>query len=110
MLPLYVPAARAAELTLTVKLDGVVLFRLALVASQFEPEVTVTVKPTPAVPDALLMVRDWAAGLEPCCAVKVNDVGDTVTFPELPPPLVLTVNVTGTVWITPLALKETVAL
>ena len=75
MLPLYVPAARAEELTLTVKVDGVVLFALALVTSQMEPEVTCTVKPTPAVPDALLMEMDWAPGLEPCCDVKVSERG-----------------------------------
>src|SRR5258708_6644351 len=110
MLPLYVPACMAEELTLTVKVEGVVLLVLALVVSQLEPEVTCTVKPTPAVPDALFTETDWAPGLDPCCTVKVSEVGDTVMFPLLPPPLVLTVSDTGTVWIWPLALKEMVAL
>ena len=99
MLPLYVPAANELELTLTLKEYGVVGFALALVDSQLPPLVVVgvTVKPTPAVPEALLTEMDWAPGLDPDCELKVSDVGDTVTFPVLPPVEVLTLSDTPTV-------------
>ena len=83
------------ELTLTVNEDGVVALAAALVESHGEPAVTCTVKVTPLAPDALVTLMVWAPGLEPCAVVKASVVGDTVTFPELPLPLV-TVNVTGT--------------
>jgi hypothetical protein len=47
--------------------------------------------------------------LDPEGAVKVRLVGETLTFPPVPPDVVTT-NETPTVWITPLALKEMVAL
>ena len=96
MLPVYELACNRFELTLTVKEAGAVLLALALVESQLEPAVTCTVKVTPAEPEALLTLMDWAPGLDPGCAVKVSEVGDTVTFPVLPPE-VLTVSVTPTV-------------
>ena len=66
--------------------------------SQWSPAVTCTVKTTPAGPDALVYVdRSGLPGWIPVASIKVSEVGDTVTFPELPPPLVVTVNVTGTV-------------
>ena len=86
------------ELMLTVNgFNGVVL-EVTLVESQLPPLVVVgvTVKETPAEPEALDTLTVWAAGLDPCCAVKVSEVGDTVTFPVLPPPELFTVSVTPT--------------
>ena len=83
------------ELTLTVNEDGVEALAAALVESHGEPAVTCTVKVTPLAPDALATLILWAPGLEPCAVVNASVVGDTVTFPELPLPLV-TVKVTGT--------------
>src|ERR1035441_986459 len=95
MLPVYEPAANALELTLTVKgLNGVVPVA-TLVESQRPPLVVlgVTVKVSPAVPEALVTMRFWFAGLDPCNAVKASEAGATVTFP----PAALTVSVTPTV-------------
>src|ERR1035441_561649 len=86
MLPEYVLAASTLELTLIVKVAGVVFKALALVDSHVPPAVTCVVKVTPAAPAALLTLTVWAAGLDPCAAAKVSSVGDTVTFPVVPPP------------------------
>ena len=48
------------------------------------------------MPEALVTLTFWAAGLDPCCAVKVSEVGDGVTFPVLPPLELVTVSVTPT--------------
>ena len=84
------------ELTLTVNGFNGVVPELTLVESQLPPLVVVgaMVKVTPAEPEALDTETFWVAGLDPCCAVKVSDVGDTVTFPVLPP--LFTVSVTPT--------------
>ena len=93
MLPLYGPAGKALELTLTTKVDGVVLLPLGLTDSQLP--VTCVVKVTPEAPEALVTLMDWAAGLDPAGDVKLSEVGDTVTFPVLPG--VVTLSVTPTV-------------
>jgi hypothetical protein len=84
------------ELTLTVNGFNGVVPELTLVESQLPPLVVVgaIVKVTPEEPEALDTETFWAAGLDPCCAVKVSEVGDTVTFPVLP--LEFTVSVTPT--------------
>src|ERR1035441_8880323 len=86
MLPEYVLASSVLELTLIVKLAGVVLLTLALVDNQVAPAVTCVVKGIPAAPAALFTLTVWAAGLDPRAAAKVSCVGDTVTFPVVPPP------------------------
>src|ERR1019366_914138 len=110
MVPEYVLAASALELTLIVKAAGVVLVALALVDSQAPPAVPCVVKVTPAAPAALLTLTVLAAGLDPCVAAKVSRVGDTVTFPAVPPPELFTVSVTSRVCTTLLAEKEMVAV
>ena len=83
---------------------------MALVDRKLEPDVTCTVKATPVEPEALDTETFWAAGLDPCCAVKVSEVGDGVTFPVLPPLELVTVSVTPRFDGTPLALKGTLAV
>jgi hypothetical protein len=81
---------------------------LALVDNHVPPDVVVgvTVKVTGADPEALLIVSDCTGSEpEPACPEKLRLVGFAVTLPP-PPPEVLTVNVTGTVWMKLLALKE----
>ena len=97
MLPLYVPTDKEFELTLTVKGFNGVAPEVTFVESQLPPLVVVgaIVKVIPEAPEALDTETFCAAGLDPCCEVKVREVGDTVTFPVLPLEL-LTVNVTGT--------------
>src|ERR1035438_3126207 len=110
ILPEYVLAVSKLELTVIVKVAGVVLLALALVDNQAAPAVTCVVKETPAAPAALLTLTVLAAGLDPCDAAKVSKVGDTVTFPVLPPPELFTVSVTFRVCTTLLAEKEMVAV
>src|SRR5271157_3977293 len=74
MLPEYVLAASALELTLIVKVAGVVLLTPALVDSQAAPAVTCVVKGIPAAPAALVTLTVAAAGLDPCVAAKVSAV------------------------------------
>jgi hypothetical protein len=97
-------------LTLIVKVAGVVFVALALVDSQVAPAVTCVVKVTPAAPAALVTLTVVALGLDPCVAAKVSTVGDTVTFPVVPPPELFTVSVTFTVCTTLLTEKEMVAV
>ena len=110
MLPWYVPAPNALELTLIVKGFNGVVPAATLAESQLPPllVIGVTVKEIPAAPAALLTLRVWFAGLEPCTAAKVSEPGKTVMFPAVPPPL--TVKLTLTFCTTPLAEKAMVAL
>ena len=82
------------EFTVTWNVYGVVGLVMALVESQAEPDVTWTVKATPVAPDVLDTLTLCACGLAPCAVEKASVVGETLTFPVLPPPF--TVSVTGT--------------
>src|ERR1035441_3703141 len=83
MLPVYVPAPSVLEFTMIDRrLNGVVPL-LALAESQLPPLVVVgvTVKEMPAEPEALVTLRVWFVGLDPCSVVKVSEVGVTLTVP-----------------------------
>ena len=110
MLPWYVAGGNALELTLIVKGFNGAVPAATLAESQLPPllVIGVTVKEIPAAPAALLTLRVWFAGLEPCTAAKASEPGKTVMFPAVPPPL--TAKLTLTVCTAPLALKEMVAL
>src|ERR1035437_9257674 len=101
MLPKYPPASSALELTVTVKVDGVVLPAVPVGESHVAPGVTPAGKDKTAEPDALFTPMFWSVGWDPAPAVKVSEVGDTVTLllaggvPPLPPPL--TTRTTGIV-------------
>ena len=89
--------------TLTVNCSGVISVPGAVAESQLPP-VVASVKFTAADP-VLAMVSVWAVRMPaPACPVKDNDAGDTVT-PLPPVPVVVTFNVTGTVWLTALAVN-----